>query len=330
MAGSLALFSARPLFALLAEATGATNAAAGSAAPTDTPLAPVLILVLSALAGIGTVLLLPSRREATLRKIGGAVVTVAFLILAAVLVHYLAGLGKGHMSLYFWIFSAIAIAGGFRVITHPRPVYSALYFVLSVLASAGLFILLWAEFMAAALIVIYAGAILVTYVFVIMLATQSVNAGGGAGSNGDAALLAEYDVVSREPVVASAIGFTLMGVLLFVVFDKAPHPAPVPAAPVATAAGTPEAPPYAPGTVQALGVYLFRNQLVNLELAGLILTVAMVGAILIARRRVQLPARAPAAPAEVLVGPATPIDDNPHSIPVYGTENPRAKAYPQT
>jgi NADH-quinone oxidoreductase subunit J len=336
MAGSLALFSARPLLALLAEATGATNAAAASApaaAAADTPLAPVLILVLSALAGIGTVLLLPSRREATLRKIGGAVVTVAFLILAATLVHYLAGLGKGHMSLYFWIFSAIAIAGGFRVITHPRPVYSALYFVLSVLASAGLFILLWAEFMAAALIVIYAGAILVTYVFVIMLATQSVNAGGGAGSNGDAALLAEYDVVSREPVVASAIGFTLMGVLLFVIFDKAPQrgaaPAPAPA-PAVAAVTNPDTTPYAPGTVQALGVYLFRNQLVNLELAGLILTVAMVGAILIARRRVQLPARAPAAATVVLVGPATPIDDNPHSIPVYGTENPRAKAYPQT
>jgi NADH-quinone oxidoreductase subunit J len=324
MAGSLALFSARPLFAL-AQATGATPAAA------NTPLAPVLILVLSALAGVGTVLLLPSRREATLRKIGGAVVTVSFLILAAVLVHYLAGLGKGHMSLYFWIFSAIAIAGGVRVITHPRPVYSALYFVLSVMASAGLFILLWAEFMAAALIVIYAGAILVTYVFVIMLATQSVNAGGGAHSNGDAALLAEYDLVSREPIVACAVGFTLMGVLLFVIFDRAPQPPPttIVTTPVATVAN-PEPAPYAPDTVQALGVYLFRNQLVNLELAGLILTVAMVGAILIARRRVLVSTRLPAAPAEVLVGPATPIDDNPHSIPVYGTDNPRAKAYPQT
>jgi NADH-quinone oxidoreductase subunit J len=330
MAGSFALFSARPLFAL-AEATGATSAA--GPAPADTPLAPVLILVLCVVAGVGTLLLLPSRREATLRKIGGAVLTVALLILAAVLVHHLAALGKGHMSLYFWIFSAIAIGGGIRVITHPRPVYSALYFVLSVMASAGLFILLWAEFMAAALIVIYAGAILVTYVFVIMLATQSVNAGGGAKSNGDAALLAEYDVVSREPFAACATGFTLMGVLLFVIFDRAPQPAFGPPAPAVATLTNPDTTPYAPGTVQALGVYLFRNQLVNLELAGLILTVAMVGAILIARRRVQLPARAAAAaaaPAEVLVGPATPIDDNPHSIPVYGTDNPRAKAYPQT
>ena len=58
----------------------------------------------------------------------------------------------------------------------------------------------------------------------------------------------------------------------------------------------------------------------------------MVGAIVIARRRVvaatsgRRPRRAP----KSLTAPATPIDDNPHSIPVYGTDNPRQKAYPET
>jgi NADH-quinone oxidoreductase subunit J len=325
MAGSLALSPAATLHAL-AQATGATPAAA------DVPLAPLLILVLCAVAGVGTVLLLPARREAALRKVGGAIVLVAFLILAAMLIHHLSALGRGRMSVYFWVFSAIAVFGAVRVITHPRPVYSALYFVLSVMATAGLFILLWAEFMAAALIVIYAGAILVTYVFVIMLATQSAMPGAAAAStNGEVGGIAEYDAVSREPVVASAIGFTLMGVLLFVIFDRAPQ-LPVGAVTTVTASSpelAPSGPNYPPGSVQALGVYLFKSQMVNLELAGLILTIAMVGAILIARRRVLVPART-GAPAEVLVGPATPIDDNPHSIPVYGTDNPRAKAYPQT
>ena len=82
------------------------------------------------------------------------------------------------MGVYFWIFSAIALVGAVRVVTHPRPVYSALYFVLTVFATAGLFVLLWAEFMAAALVLIYAGAILVTYVFVIMLAA-AVDAAAG-------------------------------------------------------------------------------------------------------------------------------------------------------
>jgi NADH-quinone oxidoreductase subunit J len=304
---------------ILAQAPPATQNGAPSV------LSPVMILVLCAVAGVGTVLLLPSRREVAVRKIGGAILLAAGLIFAALLVRAVHGLQRdsgqqGGMSIYFWIFSAIAIIGAIRVITHPRPVYSALYFILTVLASAGLFILLWAEFMAAALVVIYAGAILVTYVFVIMLASQT----SVAKENGDVRDqgLAEYDRVSREPVVAGAVGFAMMGILLFVIFDKAPAGGVmISIAPVGGARQ--------PGSVQAIGDYLFTNQLVNLELAGLILTISMVGAILIARRRVLAPAAREPAPAEVMVAPATPIDDNPHSIPVYGTENPRAKAYPE-
>src|SRR5688572_22828665 len=138
---------------------------------------PVLILVLCAVAGIGTVLLLPSRKDAPLRKIGAVVMLAAGLILAALLVR--AAADAGGMGVYFWVFAAVAIVGAVRVVTHPRPVYSALYFVLTVFATAGMFVLLWAEFMAAALVLIYAGAILVTYVFVIMLATQAAPTTGG-------------------------------------------------------------------------------------------------------------------------------------------------------
>jgi NADH-quinone oxidoreductase subunit J len=312
---------------------------------------PVLILVLCAVAGIGTVLLLPGRKDAPLRKIGGAVTLAAGLILAALLVRGAAE--SGGMGVYFWLFSAIALAGAIRVVTHPRPVYSAMYFVLTVLATAGLFVLLWAEFMAAALVLIYAGAILVTYVFVIMLAAEAADPRRAGGTTGALSGLAEHDAVSRDPLIASAVGFLLMGVLLFVIFERmegqSPAPPPrsfegavavvsVPAAAQASAAapapGTAPAEAFVPeGGVQQLGAYLFNRQLVNLELAGLILTVAMVGAIIIARKRVTgtEPADAAAdAGADVVHGPATPIDDNPHSIPVYGTENPRHKAYPET
>lgn len=316
------------IFAIRALNCLGTLAAAPETIPTtaavenasNNALAPVLILVLCVIAGVGTVLLLPSKREAVLRKIGGVLLLAAGLILAAMLIHYVAGQGRGGMSVYFWIFSAITILGAVRVVTHPRPVYSALYFVLSVLATAGLFILLWAEFMAAALVIIYAGAILVTYVFVIMLATKSSPPGAPEGS--EVGALAEYDAISREPLAAAAIGFTLMGVLLFVIFDKAPAFPPV-TPQVAPAAGV-----NGPGSVQVLGRYLFANQIVNLELAGLILTIAMVGAILIARRQVIVIGQT--SPEEVVLGPATPVDDNPHSIPVYGTDNPRQKAYPET
>ncbi len=228
--------------------------------------------------------------------------------------------------IYFWVFAAIAIASAIRVVTHPRPVYSALYFVLAVFASAGLFVLLEAEFMAAALVLIYAGAILITYVFVIMLASQAST----ETVSTPATQMAEYDNSSREPVIAAAVGFALMGVLLFVIFNKASGTL-VSSGPIAAASTDAElqTTAAAAGVTQQLGLFLFRTQLVQLELAGLMLTIAMVGAIMIARRQVLVPATS-VPKIDTVVGPATPVDDNPHSIPVYGTDNPRQKAYPQT
>jgi NADH-quinone oxidoreductase subunit J len=287
------------------------------------PLPPVVILVLCIVGGVGTVLLLPGRREAAFRKIGGVVLLSVLLVFVAMLVRQTAARTSGDV--YFWIFSAIAVVSAVRVISHVKPVYSALYFVLTVVASAGLFVLLWAEFMAAALILIYAGAILVTYVFVIMLASQAQSAGTSEGEGA-----ADYDRFSREPVGATAVGFALMGVLIFLIFDKGQGLAA--SAPAVGDGGASEA-AAAESSVRALGEYLFTNQVLTLELAGVLLTISMVGAILIARRRVE------EMPGATLVGPSsqtittsgTPTgpDDNPHSIPIYGTTNPQAKAFPE-
>jgi NADH-quinone oxidoreductase subunit J len=290
---------------------------------------PALLFILSVVAAVGLILLLPGRREASLRKIGAIVMLAAAGVFAVRLTSMAAGMGA-----YFWIFSTIAVLGAVRVVTHSKPVYSALYFVLTVMASAGLFVLMWAEFMAAALVLIYAGAILVTYVFVIMLAAEA----GPQGASGAPMheQLAEHDAISREPIAASAVGFALLGVLLFVIFDRstklsgegASGARAITASAVIEPAATPPASTFVPvGGTQKLGAFLFERQLVNLELAGLILTVAMVGAIVIARKRVVMTDQIA---AETVVGPATPIDDNPHSIPVYGTENPRQKEYPET
>ena len=357
-----------PLVALLAAAGDAAGGAAQGATTNPSQsdgsfIPPVIILIMCLAAGVGTVMLLPSRRETPLRKIGGAVVLAAALIFAALLIRASSRVaGFGGMGVYFWVFSAIALLSALRVVTHTRPVYSALYFVLTVFATAGLFILLWAEFMAAALVLIYAGAILVTYVFVIMLATSSaapaaatgaVPAGAGssdgngrsgaddramrdADERASLAAVADHDAVSREPLVASAVGFVLMGLLLFVVFDRGNEQVrPANRDPNGRVveegmlARTPTA-----GETQRLGLYLFENHLVNLELAGLLLTVSMVGAIVIARRRIFVPEPAAgivgAGARDVFNAPMTPVDDNPHSIPVYGTDNPRQKAYPET
>lgn len=115
---------------------------------------------------------------------------------------------------FFVLFSLIAICSALRMITHHRPIYSALYFVMVVLSSAGLFLLLKAEFMAFALVIVYAGAILITYVFVLMLSQQ-------APSGDKADDQPEYDRVPREPAAAALVGFVMLALLTNMAFNSA-------------------------------------------------------------------------------------------------------------
>jgi len=107
----------------------------------------------------------------------------------------------------FLLFGVIAISSAVRMITHGRPVYSALYFVLVVLSSSGLLLLLEAEFMAFALIIVYAGAILITYMFVLMLAQQASDADHDSE-------IPIYDRMAREPGAAVIVGLILAGTLI--------------------------------------------------------------------------------------------------------------------
>ncbi|MBT4530297.1 MAG: hypothetical protein HOC27_03755 [Phycisphaerae bacterium] len=138
-------------------------------------------------------------------------VRVGMIVVAVAAAGWLVGLVTGSLSafadasqgIFFIIFSLCAIGSALRMITHVQPVYSALYFVLVVLSTAGLFLLLEAEFMAFALIIVYAGAILITYMFVLMLANQATSP-----NNPDSQ--AQYDRVPREPAAAVGVGFLLL------------------------------------------------------------------------------------------------------------------------
>ncbi len=210
--------SVLPISSVSAEVLGVARSVA--AADVSGPVSPAVLIVLCVLGGIGTVLLLPGRREKVMHSMGGVLLSVAGAILAAMLVRLTANDARGGMGIYFWVFSIISLAGATRVVTHPKPVYAALYFVLTVFSTAGLFLLLWAEFMAVALVLIYAGAILVTYVFVIMLAAEASTPGSSETELDAMHAMAEHDAVSREPIAACTTGFALMCMILFVVFDK--------------------------------------------------------------------------------------------------------------
>lgn len=236
----------------------------------------VLIVVLVTLGGLGVFLALPQGRSQLARA---AVIPLlgALGALAALVMQRPRVPTTGE---FFLLFSVISLWAGVRVVTHPKPVYSALYFILLIFSVAGHLIVMEATFLAAAVVIIYGGAILVTYAFVIMLAQQS----GGP---------ALYDASAREPLLGALAGFLLLA-LLAVRITGAPELAPGDVRlgwPREAAFGVPaqaavaEVPPAVPGTLEAVGISLLTEYTVAVQVAGVLLLAAMVGAVAIAKRK---------------------------------------------
>jgi NADH:ubiquinone oxidoreductase subunit 6 (subunit J) len=171
---------------LLAEASGSHPAA----------FWPVLLPLL---AGALAVYFLLPRPQAFPALLGAALGALALLLAGALLVR-VGGLTPE--TVLFYAFAGIAVASGCLLVTQRNPARAALSFALVVLSTCGLFLLLAAPFLMAATVIIYAGAIIVTFLFVIMLAQQ-------AG-------LSDADARSREPLLSTATGFVLLGALLYV------------------------------------------------------------------------------------------------------------------
>ncbi|MFI4872368.1 MAG: NADH-quinone oxidoreductase subunit J [Phycisphaerales bacterium JB061] len=169
-------------------------------------ISPIILYAMIVLGALGVLLSLP-RARANFALPGFLIgATAGGVVLLALASKAVAEGGGGLPNLYFYLFGFVALASGLRMITHPKPVYSALYFIMTILATCGLFLILSAVFMAAALVIIYAGAILITYLFVIMLATQSPTE----------EMVEEqpvFDRVAREPVLATISGFLLLAML---------------------------------------------------------------------------------------------------------------------
>jgi NADH-quinone oxidoreductase subunit J len=160
---------------------------------------PISLTLLLGAAGI--YLLLPRPRRYS--RLAGAACATAALVLAGTLLVRVRGFNAE--SLLFYGFSAIALVSGALLITVTNPARAALAFTLVVLATCGLFLLLAAPFLMAATIIIYAGAIIVTFLFVLMLAQQEGRS--------------DADQRSREPLLSVIAGFLLLGALLYVL-DK--------------------------------------------------------------------------------------------------------------
>jgi NADH-quinone oxidoreductase subunit J len=180
----------------------------------------------------------------------------------------------------FYLLATFTVIAGVMVVTQQSPVASALWFACVVVGTAGLFLLLNAQFLAAATVIIYAGAIVVMFLFVIMLAQQR-------GTE-------KHDRFARGPRLAAAGGSVLLALLILTILGTYYGPSavlqPAPGgAPAVAATDSWDSRPPAPH-VAPLGRVLFTEYGLSIEIAGTLLLVAMVGAIVIVARCVPAPA----------------------------------------
>ena len=167
--------------------------------------------------------------------------------------------------LLWWIFAALALGGAVGMISGRNPVASLLFLVLTFFSLAALYVMLGAHFIAATQVIVYAGAIMVLFLFVIML----LNLGHDY----------QADVRRGGWIVASFVGAGIVGWgLSTALVDQNPGGHNTVSAIDASVREL--------GAVGAIAEPLFRDFLVPFELTSILLLVAIIGAVLLAKRRI--------------------------------------------
>jgi len=165
-------------------------------------------------------------------------------------------------ALAFYAFAAVAISSGVMVIASRNPVHSVLFLILTFFNAAGLFVLLGAEFLAMILIIVYVGAVAVLFLFVVMML--------------DINFVELRQGFLQYLPVGALVGLMLLVelVLMFGAWAFAPEAACVAAAPT----------PDNLSNTAALGALLYTRYVYAFQAAGMILLVAMIGAIVLTHR----------------------------------------------
>lgn len=215
--------------------------------------------------GIGLLLMLvglcwalPWGRER--RRTPGWVLVGAGLIMVAALIP---PFGSFLARFVLWGMTLVAIGSAVAMITSIRPVYSALWFGMSVLGTAGLLLYHGAEFVAMALIVIYVGAILVVFLFVIMLDEPRGQSG--------------FNRRSWEPFVASLAGVLLIGLVTGAALEGVGHSGEGGTSQMSINLSEKMPEEFAPTRTVELGKELFGSFPLAVEGLGILLLLALVG-----------------------------------------------------
>ena len=162
----------------------------------------------------------------------------------------------------FFVLAAVTLVAGLAVITARNPVHSVLFLILAFFSSAGLFVLLGAEFLAMLLVVVYVGAVAVLFLFVVMMLDVDFSS-----------LRAEF---TRYMPIGLGVALVLVSEMVFVSFTVASKGAAAGGALVPAPSDTPN--------IEAIGRVLYTDYVYFFQAAGMVLLVAMIGAIVLTLR----------------------------------------------
>jgi NADH-quinone oxidoreductase subunit J len=161
--------------------------------------------------------------------------------------------------IFFYVFAALTVICAIMVVANPfsrNPVTSAMFLVLTIVCMAGLFVLLHAFFLAAVQIIVYAGAVMVLFLFVIML------------------LDLKAEERRKIKMVGAGLGTVAVGAIAFLLVRTVLH------LPKTTSTENPAL----EGATTSLGKLLFTDYVLPFEIVSLLLLVAMVGVILLSKK----------------------------------------------
>ncbi len=164
----------------------------------------------------------------------------------------------------FYIFAVVAVLSAALVVANRNPVYSVLFLILTFFNAAGLFVLLGAEFLAMMLVVVYVGAVAVLFLFVVMML--------------DINFVELRQGFVRYLPIGLVVGLVLAAELVLVLGSGAVVPQ------LGKSIASPTPPLAQVGNVQAIGTILYTNYFYLFQVAGLVLLVAMIGAIVLTHR----------------------------------------------
>jgi NADH-quinone oxidoreductase subunit J len=161
---------------------------------------------------------------------------------------------------FFYLLSGLALLGGILVITRKNAIHSALALILTLLAQAGLYLMLYAPFVAGVQIILYAGGIMVLFLFVIMLVNLERSA---------------KEEQFNKQWIAGVVASVALGILFTFVYVKGNALFPTKVAALPEQSNT-----------QEIAVLLYGNYMFAFEIASLLLLVAIIGAVVMAKKRI--------------------------------------------